>query len=67
MLVRFVAMALIGLGVILLSLSWIQSSTRHVPLRVADFVLPGILLVLAVVFLVKADALAEWISNKLDE
>jgi heme/copper-type cytochrome/quinol oxidase subunit 1 len=67
MLVRFVAVALIGLGIIVLSLSWVQSSTRHTPLRAVDFVLPAVLLVLGIVFLIKADALATWVSNKLDE
>lgn len=67
MLVRFVAVALIGLGVIVLSLSWIQSSTHHTPMRALDFVLPAILLVLGIFFFIKADALAEWVSNKLDE
>jgi hypothetical protein len=67
MLVRFVALALIGLGIIVLSLYWIQSSTHHAPLRAVDFVLPAVLLVLGIVFLIKAGALATWVSNKLDE
>jgi heme/copper-type cytochrome/quinol oxidase subunit 1 len=67
MLVRFVAVALIGLGVIVLSLSWIQSSMRHTPIRAVDFVLPAVLCVLGTVFLIKANALATWISNKMDE
>jgi apolipoprotein N-acyltransferase len=67
MLVRFIAVALIGLGLIVLSLSWLQSSMHHTPLRVVDFVLPVVLLVLGVLFLIKANALAEWIANKLDE
>jgi protein-S-isoprenylcysteine O-methyltransferase Ste14 len=67
MLVRFIAVALIGLSVIILSLSWVQSSMHHLPMRVIDFVLPSVLLVLGMVFLIKADALATWIANKLDE
>lgn len=67
MLVRFVAVALIGLGVIILSLSWIQNSMHHTPMRIMNFVLPAILLVAGVAALVKADALATWVSNKLDE
>ena len=67
MLVRFIAATLIGLGVIELSLSWVTSSTHHTPLRAFDFVLPAILLVLGIAALIKADALATWISNKLDE
>ncbi len=67
MLVRFIAVALIGLSVIILSLSWVQNSMHHLPMRVIDFVLPAVLLVLGMVFLIKADALATWIANKLDE
>jgi hypothetical protein len=67
MLVRFTAVALIGLAVILSSLSWVQSSTHHTPLRAVDFVLPAILLVLGIAALIKADALATWIADKLDE
>jgi hypothetical protein len=67
MLVRFIAMALIGLGVIELSLSWLESSAHHVSMRIFDFVLPVILLVLGAAVLIKAGALAEWITNKLDE
>ena len=67
MLVRFIAAALIGLGVIELSLSWVQSSTRHTPMRIFDFVLPAVLVTLGLAGLVKAGPLAEWISNKLDE
>jgi hypothetical protein len=67
MLVRFIAVALIGLGVIELSLSWLQSSTHHTPMRIFDFVLPAILVVAGVAGLFEAGSLAEWISNKLDE
>ena len=67
MLVRLIAVALIGFGVIELSLSWLESSAHHMPLRVFDFVLPAILFVAGIVVLVKAGSLAAWISNKLDE
>ena len=67
MLVRLIAVALIGFGVIELSLSWLESSAHHVPLRVFDFALPAVLFVAGIVVLVKAGSLAAWISNKLDE
>ncbi len=67
MLVRFIAVALIGFGVIELSLSWLESSTRHAPLRVFDFTLPAVLLVAGMIVLIKAGSLAAWISTKLDE
>jgi hypothetical protein len=67
MLVRFIAAALIGFGLIELSLSWVENSTRHTPMRFADFILPAILLAAGIIVLIKANSLAQWISNKLDE
>jgi len=67
MLVRFIAVALIGLGVIELSLSWVESSSHHTPMRMLDFALPAVLFVLGVVILIRAGSLATWLSNKLDE
>ena len=67
MLVRFIAVALIGLGVIELSLSWVESCEHHTSMETFDFVLPAILVVSGVAALFKAGPLATWISNKLDE
>ena len=67
MLVRFAAIALMGFGLIGLSLHWIESSVHHTPMRIFHFALPAILFVPGVVILFKAGAIAEWISNKLDE
>jgi len=67
MLVRFIASALIGFGLIELSLSWVENTSRHTPMRFADFVLPVVLLASGIIVLIKANPLAQWISNKLDE
>ena len=73
MLVYLVAIALMGLGVIDLSLHWVKSlhlvdgSVHQTPMRISDFVLPAILFVLGIVVLIKASSIAEWISNRLDE
>lgn len=67
MLVRFLAAALIALGVIELSLSWVEDSIHHTPMRIVDFLLPGVLFALGVLGLIKASSLAAWISDKLDE
>jgi hypothetical protein len=67
MLVRFIAVALIGFSVIESSLSWVENSAHHLPMRIFDFVIPAILFTLGVVALIKAGSLAAWISNKLDE
>jgi len=66
MLVRFIAVALVGLGAIQLSLSWLERSAHHAPMRIYDFTLPAVLGGLGVAGLIKAGSLAEWISNKLD-
>ena len=67
MLVRFIAVALIGLGVVELSLAWLENSAHHTPLRIFDVILPAIMLALGVAGLIKAGSLAKWISDKLDE
>jgi hypothetical protein len=67
MLVRFIAIALMGFGLINLSVHWIESYAHHVPMQTFDFALPSICFVLAIVVLIKASSIAEWISNKLDE
>ena len=67
MLVRFIAVALIGFGMIELTLSWLEDSTRHMPMKAVDFLLPAILFALGVAGLFKANSLAAWISDKLDE
>jgi hypothetical protein len=67
MLVRFIAAALIGLGVVELSLAKLESSAHHAPLRIIDVILPVILFALGVAGLIKAGSLAKWVSDKLDE
>jgi hypothetical protein len=67
MLVRFVGAALIGLSLVEVSLDWLESAARHAPLEVSRGVLPAIALVIGLVILIKAGAIAEWISEKLDD
>ena len=67
MLVRFIAVALIGLGAVELSLAKLESSAHHAPLRIFDVILPAILFALGGTILIKAGALAKWVSDKLDE
>jgi type IV secretory pathway VirB2 component (pilin) len=73
MLVCFIAIALMGFGLIDLSLHWMKSlhwiegSLHKTPMHISDFVFPTIFFVPGVVILFKANAIAEWISNKLDE
>lgn len=67
MLVRFIAVALIGFGLIEFSLSWLARATHHEPMRLVDFVLPAVLFALGTVGLAKAKSLAAWMSDKLDQ
>ena len=73
MLVYLVAIALMGFGVINLSLHWIkglhwvEGSLHKTPMHVSDFVFPPIFFMLGVVVVIKARSIAEWISNRLDE
>ncbi len=67
MLVRFIAVALIGVSVVEIALYWVVSSSRHIPMETLPCVLKSIPAVLGLVILIKARVIAEWISNKLDE
>ena len=67
MLVRFIAAGLIGLGVLELGLYGAECFLHRQPVQVLHGVLLFIPFVLGVVVFTKARAVAEWISNKLDE
>jgi len=66
MLVRFVAAALIGWAVIELSLYVVICRHKGVPVEVLQCVIKAIPLILGAVILVKDQAIAEWVSEKLD-
>ena len=69
MLVRFVAASLLGITLVELALYWIEcSEPRHpVPLQVWPCILKSIPAVIGVAILVKARAIAEWVSNLFDQ
>ncbi len=67
MLVRFVAAALIGYAVVELALYWIVCQHNNQPMGIFPCVLKSIPAVLGVVVLIKSRAIAEWISNRMDE
>jgi hypothetical protein len=66
MLVRFTALSLVGISVVELALYWVVSSAHHTPMQTFPCILKSISGVLGVVILIKAKAVAEWISDKLD-
>lgn len=67
MLVRFVAAALVGWTVVDLALYWLVSQHNHTSFSALGCVFKSIPAVLGIGMFIKARALAEWISNKLDE
>ena len=67
MLVRFVAAALIGWTFVDLALYWVLAQHNHTAMETFPCILKSIPFVLGVVLLIRARAVAQWISNKLDE
>ena len=66
MLVRFVAVALIGWAAVDLALYWLVCGHRHEPMKPWTVAAKTIPFFIGVAALIKAKALAEWISNILD-
>ncbi len=67
MLVRFIAVALIGWTVVELALYWVVCNHNHTPMQIFPCVLKTIPLFLGIAALIKSKALAEWVSNFLDD
>jgi hypothetical protein len=67
MLVRFVAATLIAWAVVDIALYVAVSQHTHKPVEIFPCILKSITGVVGIVVLIKARALAEWISNKMDE
>ena len=66
MLVRFLALGLIGWAVAELSLYWLVCDHNHQPLAIFPCLVKSLPFVAGVVMLIKSRALAEWISEQLD-
>ena len=67
MLVRFIAISLISVTVVELTLYWVIARQNHAPVGIFSCLLKSIPSVAGIVMLIKAKAIAGWISNKLDE
>ena len=67
MLVYFAAAALISLSLLEFGLYLTECHKNHAPVGVVHASLLMVLFVLGVATLARARAVAEWISNKLDE
>jgi hypothetical protein len=66
MLVRFVAASAMGMSVVELTLEFMELKFRGVPINIFTIACWGILFLAGIVILVKAKAVAKWISDKLD-
>jgi hypothetical protein len=67
MLVRFIALSLIGIAIVDISLYWVVCSSHHEPVQILPCLTKSLPAIAGLVILIKAKALAEWISNKMDE
>ena len=67
MLVRFIAVALIGWTLVDFPLYWIVSQHYNTPMKIFPCILKSIPALLGVVGLIKSKAIAQWVSDKLDE
>jgi ABC-type uncharacterized transport system permease subunit len=67
MFVRFTAAALIGMSLLELGLYAGQCYVHHQPVQVLHGLFLFLPFVLGIVVLVRARAVADWISNKFDE
>jgi hypothetical protein len=66
MLVRFIAVSLIGISVIEIALYWVVSSVHHAPMQTFPCILKSIPAVAGIAILIKAKAFANWLSDLLD-
>jgi len=67
MLVRFVAACLMGMSVVELALYGAEFKFRNVPVNFLLAALWGVLFLVGAVVLIRAKAVADWISDKLDQ
>lgn len=66
MLVRFIAACLMGMSVVELALYWVEYKFRNAPVNIFFSALWIVLFLLGMVVLIKAKAIAEWISDRLE-
>ena len=67
MLVRFIAVALIGWAVAELALYGAVSHHNNQPMAVGQIIVKSLPLLAGVVVLIKQKALAEWVSDLMDD
>ncbi|HEY3930786.1 MAG TPA: hypothetical protein VGM58_00275 [Verrucomicrobiae bacterium] len=67
MLVRFIAIALIGWALVDFVLYWLVSQHNDTPMKIFPCIVKSIPALLGIAALIKSKALAQWVSDKLDE
>jgi hypothetical protein len=67
MLVRIVAVALMGWAVVELALYWFICNHNHKPVEILPCLTKSLPLIAGLIILFKAKSLAEWVSNFLDD
>ena len=67
MLVRLVAAALIGWTAVELALDWLVCHQKQIPMKIFPCLVKSLPLALGLVLTVKSKAVAQWISDQLDE
>ena len=67
MLVRFVAVSLLGWSLVEFALYWVVSQHYNTPMKVFPCILKSIPALLGVACLIKSKALARWVADKLDQ
>ncbi len=65
-LVCFIAIALIGYGLLEMGLYWGECLVHKQPVRILHFARPAVPLVAGVVILIRAKAVAKWLADKLE-
>jgi hypothetical protein len=65
-LVCFVAIAMVGYGLLEMGLYWAECLAHKQPVKIFHFAFPAIPLVAGVVILIRAKAAAKWISDKFE-
>jgi hypothetical protein len=65
-LVYFIAISLVGYGLLEMALYWGECLAHKQPVNWLHFALPDVPLVVGVVLLVRAKVVAKWLADKLE-
>jgi len=67
MLVRLIAAALIGWTAVELALYWLVGTQKHLPMKTFPSLVKSLPLALGLILMIKPKAVAQWISDQLDD